>query len=239
MAQGLADVHVPLSRPPCDTYKVVGAAAWAAAGPRTPKASTAPAPSAVAAYRPARMRAQKPARIFMNNPPLATNDRFGQGSRLTLSEARTVGAAPHLRRCALSAFFALIPCLPLWFAVPPRWRSSRPSLRPAGTRQQGPDGPIGHGGCGPIGPIHHRDAGHIGAERGRLSGGRGDRVDAGLEDVADQFCPAPGAGLVPDPLQVRPDRVDRQDQPPGDLGVGRATDQQRDDLPLSVRQRAS
>ena len=27
VAHGLADVHVPLSKPPCDTYKVFGAAA--------------------------------------------------------------------------------------------------------------------------------------------------------------------------------------------------------------------
>src|SRR5690348_1237035 len=48
VAHGLADVQGALSEPPCDTYKVFGAAAWAAAGANTPKASTT-APAATAA----------------------------------------------------------------------------------------------------------------------------------------------------------------------------------------------
>jgi hypothetical protein len=75
------------------------------------------------------------------------------GSRLTLPEASPVRVAPGLRRYALRVFFASIPCLPLRFAVPPRWRSSKPSLTPAGASQQGPGGPAGHGRCGPDGPI--------------------------------------------------------------------------------------
>jgi len=38
----------------------------------------------------------------------------------------------------------------------------------------------------------------------RLSGGRGDWVDASLDGVANQFWAAAGGGLVPDPVQVRP-----------------------------------
>ena len=57
---------------------------------------------------------------------------------------------------------------------------------------------------------------------GQPSGGRGDRFDAGLEGVADQAGAPAGAGLVPDPVQVGSDRVDRQEQPPGDLGVCRS-----------------
>jgi len=48
VAHGLADVHAALSEPPCDTYKVFGAAAWAATGANAPKASTT-APAATAA----------------------------------------------------------------------------------------------------------------------------------------------------------------------------------------------
>ena len=66
---GTNGVQVPLSRPPCDTYKVFGAAAWAAAGANAPKASTAAAPSAVAAYRAARPRRQEKACVFMDTPP--------------------------------------------------------------------------------------------------------------------------------------------------------------------------
>ena len=48
---------------------------------------------------------------------------------------------------------------------------------------------------------------------GQPSGGRGgDRFDAGLEGVADQVGVPAGAGLVADPVQVRSDRVDRQEQ---------------------------
>ena len=47
-----------------------------------------------------------------------------------------------------------------------------------------------------------------------------------------------GAGLVPSPLQVRSHHVHRQEQPLGDLGVGRPAVKQRHDLPLSFRQRA-
>jgi hypothetical protein len=43
--------------------------------------------------------------------------------------------------------------------VPPRWRSSRPSVSLAGAWRQGPDGPIEHGRCGPTGPIQRQEAG--------------------------------------------------------------------------------
>ena len=72
VAHGFADGQVPLSRPPCDTNKVFGAAAWAAAGAKIPKASTAPAPSAVAAYRPARRREER-ACVFMETPRVAAS----------------------------------------------------------------------------------------------------------------------------------------------------------------------
>jgi hypothetical protein len=38
---------------------------------------------------------------------------------------------------------------------------------------------------------------------------------------------------------MRSHRVDRQEQPPGDLGVGRPAGQQRHDLPLSFRQQGA
>jgi hypothetical protein len=56
--------------------------------------------------------------------------------------------------------------------------------------------------------------------------------------VADPFCAPAGAGLVPDPVQMRSDRADRQGQPLGDLSVGRPSGRHRHDLPLSFRQRA-
>src|SRR5262249_21077874 len=83
--QGLVDVQVPLSNPPCHTYKASGAAAWGAAGAKAPKASTtAPAPSVVAAYRPACPRIRTIACVFMETPP-----------GLTLPKACTVRVAPH------------------------------------------------------------------------------------------------------------------------------------------------
>jgi hypothetical protein len=45
--------------------------------------------------------------------------------------------------------------------------------------------------------------------------------------------------LPRDSLQMGSDRVDRQEQPPGDLGVGRPAGQQRDDLPPTFRWQAS
>jgi hypothetical protein len=106
---------------------------------------------------------------------------------------------------------------------------------PETCRLTAPGGPGETAGRGPNGPFSvwvlvQSDQG------GPASGGRGGRVDAGLDGVADQFRAPPGAGLVPDPLQMRSHRVDRQEQPPGDLGVGRPAGQQRHDFPFSFRQ---
>jgi hypothetical protein len=145
VVHGLADVAVPLFRPPCDTYKVIGAAAWAAVGAKAPKASMATAPSAVAAYRPA--RPGNSLRVHGDRPLLPVTDLV-EGSPLTLPEAPAVGAASHLRRCATSVFVVSIARLPLWFAAPPGWRSSRPTctgLELNGRGRTAPSSPAGVG----------------------------------------------------------------------------------------------
>jgi len=47
-----------------------------------------------------------------------------------------------------------------------------------------------------------------------------------------QVGAAPGAGLVPDPVQVRADRAAADVQPGGDLRVGGALGDQGDQLPF-------
>ena len=82
----------------------------------------------------------------------------------------------------------------------------------AGVWQQGPGGPIGRAGCGPDGPF---------IPGGRSCGAR--EASPQGEGVAIASMPAwrawrnqvgvpAGAGLVADPVQVRSDRVDRQEQ---------------------------
>ena len=123
------------------------------------------------------------------------------------------------------------------YGSPPRRRTSRPTVSPAGALAAGAGRPHRARQGWAERPIHSPDADCVGSGRSRASAGGGGFFDAGL-DVADQFCAPAGAGLVPDPLQMRSDRVDRQEQPLGDLGVGRPAGQQRHDLPLSCRQRA-
>jgi hypothetical protein len=104
---------------------------------------------------------------------------------------------------------------------PLRWRSGKPSVQPGRSLVAGAGWPHRARRVWAGRPIDCQQAGYAG-RGGHSSGGRGGRVDAGLEGVADQLGAAAGAGLVPDPLQMRSHRVDRQEQPLGDLGVGRA-----------------
>jgi hypothetical protein len=128
--------------------------------------------------------------------------------------------APHLRGCALSVVFASISCLPPWFAVPPRWRSSAPQREPGWTSTAGAGRPIQHAWCGPDGPIHRGEAGHIG------QGGAGSRWVGRLGRCRPRWRNGSvrrgGAGLVPEPLPVGSDRVDRQEPPPPRQGQERA-----------------
>jgi hypothetical protein len=74
----------------------------------------------------------------------------------------------------------------------------------------------------------------------RCSGGEEGRVDARLDGITGHFCSPAGASLVADPLQMRSHRVDRQEQPPGDLGVGRPSGQQcHDSLPTALNRRSA
>src|SRR5690348_1259968 len=127
-----------------------------------------------------------------------------------------------------------------------RLAGGRPSVRSTRCGRQGPVGPIWRAMRGPNGPVHSsaatraRQEGPVLRWRWQSSGGGGrcGWVDAGLEGVTDKVRAPARAGLVPDTVQVRSDRIHRQEQPLGDLGVCRPRGQQRDDLPLSCRQQA-
>src|SRR5579859_2675346 len=158
---------------------MLGVLALAAAGDaNTPTARTMPAaaaistrdrlrqretPATIPASRPARPRIQETACVFMEIPLLLPVTDLVKAAPDTARGAHRPGGTSLTQLCTERIRRINPMSVPLGCS-PPRWRSSRPSLRPAGTGRQGPDGPVGHGRCGPIGPIHRRDAGHIGPE---------------------------------------------------------------------------
>jgi len=54
-----------------------------------------------------------------------------------------------------------------------------------------------------------------------------------FERQSGQFGPATGAGLVPDPVKVRADGADTDEELLGDLAVGETSGNERDQLALT------
>jgi hypothetical protein len=173
----LPDCPVPVLPP--GTATADGAAAWAAAGARTPNASTTPAPSAVAAYRPARPRIEKTACVFMEPPRLAATDRSGPGQPPDTTRGPDCPDSTWPARICTERVLRIDPMSAPLVRRPAQVAEQQTQPAPGRSRTAGAGGPRRAPQMWADRPHSRRDAGHIGPGMGRLSGGRGDWVDAG------------------------------------------------------------